>query len=136
MRWREAVAAVAVALLLAGCTPATGLVVTTSDEGHVLLVEARDDGVHPLAEVTGTLVAVGACFGLKTDSGTYPTVFPPGSSIVEGTEQVEIPHWGTLGAGDELHGGGGYFSPGDLDYGDRIPDACRADEIVVVNPFG
>ena len=133
MRWRGAVGAVAVVGVLTGCSPAVGLVVATSDEGHVLLVQARDTGDRLDAIVEGTLVIAGTCFGLETGNGTYTAVFPPGSSIVEGTEQVEIPHWGTLGLGDELSGGGGY----DSDYSalGEIPLGCRTDEIAVVNPF-
>jgi hypothetical protein len=129
----RALLALGAVALLAGCTPGTELVTQTSEDGHVLLAQARDTGAYPDALVEGTLSIVGTCFALETDHGTYATVFPPGSSVVEGTEQVAIPHWGTLSLGDELSGGGGY----DSDYAalGEIPLGCRTDEIAVVNPF-
>lgn len=131
--WAAPLVAVAMIAMLSGCAQDAGLVTQTSESGTVLLVQVRDTGNHPDALVEGTLTVVDTCFGLETDHGTYTAVFPPGSSIVEDTEQVAIPHWGTLSLGDALSGGGGFYS----DYAalDDVPAGCRTDEIAVVNPF-
>lgn len=137
MRWRGAaiVVAVAAAAVLAGCAPVDGVALTTSDDGNVLLSHLRDTGGGMDAVVEGTLATAGTCFGLTTDQGTFAVVFPPGSSIIEGTEQIAIPHWGTLSVGDHLKGSGGYFTSDKLGYADQLPETCRTREVAVLNPF-
>jgi hypothetical protein len=131
--WAGPVVAVAMLATLAGCAPGTELVTQTSASGHVLLSQARDLGAYPDALIEGTLTVVDTCFGLETDHGTFTAVFPAGTSLVEDTEQVAIPHWGTLALGDALSGGGGFYS----DYTARaeVPAGCRTSEIITVNPF-
>lgn len=131
--WAAPAVAVATIAMLSGCVQGAGLVTQTSESGHVLLAQVRDLGAYPDALLEGTLTVVDTCFGLETDHGAYTAVFPPGSSLVEDTEQVAIPHWGTLSLGDVLSGGGGYYS--DYPSLDDVPAGCRTDEIAVVNPF-
>ncbi|HEU4849693.1 MAG TPA: hypothetical protein VFS93_04710 [Terrimesophilobacter sp.] len=142
MRHRRTTAAVAslavigAVAILTGCAQGAGLITQTSESGHVLLAQERAVGAYPDAGVEGTFVLVGdTCFGLTREGATFTTVFPPGTSIVEGTEQISIPGWGTLSLGDEFTGGGGYYTQDSASYSDQVPAECRTDELVAVNPF-
>jgi hypothetical protein len=120
-----------------GCAQTAGLVTQTSPSGHMLLVQVREVGGYPDALVEGELTVVAdTCFGLKTAEGTYTAVFPPGSSMIDDTDQVAVPGWGTLGLGDEFtDAGGGYYTRGSAEYSSEVPAECRTDELIMVNPF-
>ncbi|MCB1281453.1 MAG: hypothetical protein KDB18_08005 [Salinibacterium sp.] len=123
------------AALLTGCTGRDALVTTSNASGHVLMSDARHVEAVPGETIDGTLTIVGSCFGFDTGTGTFAAVFPNGSQLVEDTDQVEIPGWGTLGLGNHYQGGGGVVASATLSYRDSIPAACRSDRIVVLDPI-
>ena len=129
-----AVAGVA-ALLLSGCTSGSSLLTQSSVSGNILMSDARHVEAVPGQNVDGTLTIVGSCFGLETSSGSFAAIFPMGSGLIEDTEQIEIPGWGTLGLGNHYQGGGGILESSSLSYHDAIPDGCRASRMIVLDPI-
>ena len=136
---RIAAAALAATVLasgaLAGCSADGELIVTTNAAGHVLMSDARHAEAVPGSVVEGTLTIVDSCFGLNTSTGDFAAVFPQGSGLIENTDQLSIPGWGTLGLGNHYQGGGGILESSTLSYHDVIPAGCQAGRIIVLNPI-
>ncbi|HMM83370.1 MAG TPA: hypothetical protein PJ998_09345 [Terrimesophilobacter sp.] len=123
------------AALLTGCGGGDALITQSTASGHVLMSDARHVEAVPGQTVDGTLALVGPCFGLATSAGTFAAVFPNGSKLIENTDQVEIPGWGTLGLGNHYQGGGGAVATATLSYHNSIPAGCGADHIIVLDPI-
>lgn len=121
--------------VLAGCSAGGALVTATNASSHVLMSDARHVEAVPGSSVDGTLTIVGSCFGLNTSTGSFAAVFPQGSGVIEDTDQVEIPGWGTLGLGDHYQGGGGILDSATLSYHNAIPAECQSGRIIVLNPI-
>ncbi|MBX3092396.1 MAG: hypothetical protein KF801_07780 [Cryobacterium sp.] len=124
-----------IALMLSGCADDSALVTQATSTGHILMTDARHVEAVPGNDIEGTLVLVGDCFGLHTSAGDFAAVFPQGSGLIEDTDQVEIPGWGTLGLDNHYQGGGGVLASSTLSYHDDIPTACRGSRIVVLDPI-
>mgnify|MGYP001198260467 CR=1 FL=1 len=136
---RVAVSAAAVvglaALALTGCVGGSELITQSSASGHILMSDARHAEPVTSDRIEGTLTVVGSCFGLDTGTGSFAAIFPQGSGIIEGTEQVAVPGWGTLGLGNRYQGGGGVMESATLSYHDAIPVECLAARMIVLYPL-
>ncbi len=124
-----------VSALLAGCSTGGSMITQTNDAGHILMSDARHADAVSGDEVEGTLTLIGSCFGLDTGVGDFVAVFPQGSGIIEGTDQIEIPGWGTLRLDDRYQGGGAIHDSSTLSYHDNIPAECRAGRVLVLYPL-
>lgn len=122
------------AFLLSGCSDHSAVVAETNVSGHILMSDAQHEDAAPGSKIEGTLTLVGSCFGLDTGTGDFAAVFPLGSKLVENTDQVEIPGWGTLAPDDHYQGGGGILDSATLNFHDTIPAECHV-RIIVLNPI-
>jgi|GEM_PF-2878464 len=129
-----AVAGFAVSLL-AGCSTGSTLVAQSNEVGHILLSESRHADAVSDDEIEGTLTLVGSCLGFDTGLGDFVAVFPQGSGIIERTDQVEIPGWGTLAIDDHYQGPGRILRSSTLSYQADFPEECAADRVIVLDPL-
>jgi hypothetical protein len=119
---------VAGVLLLSGCAPYS---VDTSGNA-TLVTETTDDGVRNLMLITGRLtVTDDGCFGLNVGGVEHPAVFPVGTEADRST--LTVPGLGDVAVGERIEAGGGYLRVADLPA--DFPQECRADEILLINPF-
>jgi hypothetical protein len=77
-----------------------GPVVFTHEDGVVMIVAAQDDGAaqDPL---TGTLVTIGRCVGVRIEDQEMVAVWPSGTALLPGGE-LRLPGGAALKPGDEF----------------------------------
>jgi hypothetical protein len=102
--------------------PAPGPASTTTTDTTILYAAGREPTAVMEARVMGTLaLSEGGCWVVGTGDEQTFVQFPFGSVLAPGGQSIDVPGFGTVGAGDTIDGGGGYGSaPADA------PEACGA----------
>lgn len=110
---------------------------TLNDVGDVVLVTDAGFLTGDEASIQGTVAVTHAgCIGITdTQGATYPTVWPRGTSLVDGAEiAIDIPGVGVRRLGDQVDGAGGYHGIGTRPVLDEVADRC-AWEGEVIGPL-
>ncbi len=100
-------ATVAAFFLLSGCSG--------SVDGPVIEGNRSSGGSD--AEVFGIVVVEGGCIYLRQDGidTRYPVVWPHGTSWSSAESAIKLPDGSLVYDGDQVYGGGGYPTEGNLD---------------------
>lgn len=93
---------------LAGCAPG----VAQASHGEVALFVDAGFLTGDEALITGTLTLTSkGCVGIETNSGeTYPAVWPTGTVLTDDSGSIRVPGLGAVNLGDDIRGGGGFYS--------------------------
>jgi hypothetical protein len=121
-RWAAGCLCIAAAGI-AGCGAAGGV------DGPVL-TSGRGGGGGNDAEVTGTVILEDECLVMQLEGNRYPVVWPSGTRWQPEPPAVLLAS-GTVPIGGEVSGGGGYYSPEDLQ---ALPDEVTEAAAACVGP--
>lgn len=153
--WARRAAALVVSVAAAGCIGGIGDEIADepfSDDGRVfgelevLPIDEATVYVHTsrseegeAALISGELVVTGPCVSIHstvTDE-SFPVVWPSDTSIIEASPlTLELPSGQRVTEGDDVSGGGGFYSADSL--GLQVTAAClpATEEMAVLNPMG
>ncbi|AQP49516.1 hypothetical protein BW733_00350 [Tessaracoccus flavescens] len=127
---------VVAAAALAGCSGG----VTLNDVGDVVLVTDAGFLTGDDPSIQGTVAVTDArCIGITdtTQGATYPTVWPRGTSLVDGAGiTIAISGVGVRRLGDQVDGAGGYYGVGKRPVLDEVADRCAWEGEVIGVRFG
>lgn len=117
---------------LVGCSSGSDPEVLKTGDGQSLLVAGDSDGGDD-AGVQGVITDVGGCVGIARDVAEHAVVWPAGTKVGEGDALLVLPNGDEVREGDEIRAGAGYYTEPYPDRAPEVPEACRAEEIVIVN---
>ncbi|MBF0816942.1 hypothetical protein E4U02_11010 [Microbacterium paludicola] len=126
-----------IALLVVGTTAAlVGCAggVTVTDDGATVIVTDAGFLTGDEASIQGMIsITEAGCVGITdTQGGTYPAVWPRGTSLVGDSEiAIDIPDVGIKRLGDEVNGAGGYYEIGTWSVLAEVAERCHWDGEVI-----
>ena len=118
-------------LLVAACG-ADPQVLDRAGTGHVLVGGDMNGGSDML--ISGEVLMVGDCLGIRSELEEYVVVWPAGTELVEADDlAIDVPGIGRVEPGQRVSFGGGIEKAPFLEAIPDVPDGCDQDMVALAN---
>lgn len=92
-------------------------------DGVKVLIAGEGEGAGMDASVTGALIRVGGCLGIRVERSEYPVVWPAGTTVGSDGRTVLLGD-GQFVLGDTVTGSGGFLTGALPVFAPAVPTEC------------